>query len=48
MKDSIIPIVSQAREGDAAAFAELVRRFKDMAVSYAYGILQDPEALSRV
>ena len=34
-------IVSEAQSGDPAAFAELVRRFQDMAVGYAARILDD-------
>ncbi len=42
--DSFVPIVNQAKAGDSAAFEELVRRFQDMAVSYAYGVLGDPHS----
>ena len=33
------PIVSRARQGDAKAYEELVRRFQAMAVGYAYALL---------
>jgi RNA polymerase sigma factor (sigma-70 family) len=39
--DALDVIVAQAREGDADAFAVLVRRFQDMAVGYGYSILHD-------
>jgi|GEM_PF-1678873 RNA polymerase sigma factor (sigma-70 family) len=42
--DSFVLIVNQAKAGDSAAFEELVRRFQDMAVSYAYGVLGDPHS----
>lgn len=34
-------LVNRARDGDTDAYADLVRRFQDMAVGYAYGILRD-------
>lgn len=34
-------LVTNAQAGDPAAFGDLVRRFQDMAVGYAYTILQD-------
>ena len=34
-------IVERSREGDLEAFAELVRRFQDMAHGYAYSVLGD-------
>ncbi len=34
-------IVARAQDGDAEAFAVLVRRFQDMAVGYGYSILHD-------
>jgi RNA polymerase sigma factor (sigma-70 family) len=39
--DALDVIVGRAREGDADAFAVLVRRFQDMAVGYGYSILHD-------
>ena len=39
--DALDVIVARAREGDADAFAVLVRRFQDMAVGYGYSILHD-------
>ena len=38
---NLTQIVLQAREGDGAAFEELVHRFQDMAVGYAVRILND-------
>ena len=35
------PIVARARKGDPQAYDELVRRFQDMAVGYAYALLGD-------
>ena len=34
-------LVAEAQTGDEQAFGELVRRFQDMAVGYAFGILSD-------
>ena len=39
--DALDVIVARAREGEAEAFAVLVRRFQDMAVGYSYSILHD-------
>src|SRR6185312_7492303 len=39
--DALEVIVTRARDGDAEAFAALVRRFQDMAVGYGYSILHD-------
>jgi RNA polymerase sigma factor (sigma-70 family) len=39
--DALDVIVARAREGEAEAFAVLVRRFQDMAVGYGYSILHD-------
>lgn len=39
--DALNDIVVRAREGDADAFAALVRRFQDMAVGYGYSMLHD-------
>jgi RNA polymerase sigma factor (sigma-70 family) len=39
--DALDVIVAKARDGDAEAFAVLVRRFQDMAVGYGYSILHD-------
>lgn len=41
MKSDIIPLILQAQDGDRAAFSQLVQRFQDMAVGYAYSILGD-------
>jgi DNA-directed RNA polymerase specialized sigma24 family protein len=34
-------IVIRAQSGDRAAFGELVRRFQDMAVGYAFSVIGD-------
>ena len=39
--DALDGIVGRARDGDADAFAVLVRRFQDMAVGYGYSLLHD-------
>ncbi len=39
--DALEVIVARAREGDADAFATVVRRFQDMAVGYGYSMLHD-------
>ena len=39
--EKLSPIVTRARQGDARAYEELVRRFQDMAVGYAYALLGD-------
>ena len=39
--DALHELVTRAREGDADAFAAVVRRFQDMAVGYGYSILHD-------
>ena len=39
--DALDAIVARAREGDADAFATVVRRFQDMAVGYGYSMLHD-------
>lgn len=39
--ESVAVLVGRSRTGDAEAFAELVRRFQDMAVGYAYSLLKD-------
>ena len=39
--DALNDIVARAREGDADAFAVLVRRFQDMAVGFGYSMLHD-------
>ena len=39
--DALEVIVARAQDGDAEAFAALVRRFQDMAVGYGYSILHD-------
>jgi RNA polymerase sigma factor (sigma-70 family) len=39
--DALEVIVARAQDGDAEAFAVLVRRFQDMAVGYGYSILHD-------
>jgi RNA polymerase sigma factor (sigma-70 family) len=39
--DALNDIVVRAREGDADAFAVLVRRFQDMAVGFGYSMLHD-------
>jgi RNA polymerase sigma factor (sigma-70 family) len=37
----IATLIHQTRDGDTNAFAEVVRRFQDMAMSYAYSLLHD-------
>lgn len=37
----LAPLVIRSRQGDSPAFEELVRRFQDMAVGYAYALLGD-------
>ena len=39
--DSLASLVERSRAGDTDAFAVVVRRFQDMAVGYAYSLLQD-------
>jgi RNA polymerase sigma factor (sigma-70 family) len=39
--EQVETLVVRAREGDANAFGELVRRFQDMAVGYAYALIGD-------
>ncbi len=39
--EKLPPIVARARGGDPQAYDELVRRFQDMAVGYAYALLGD-------
>ena len=39
--EELAPIVIRARQGESRAFEELVRRFQDMAVGYAYSLLGD-------
>ena len=39
--EQLAPIVIRARQGESGAFEELVRRFQDMAVGYAYSLLGD-------
>lgn len=39
--DALDGIVGRARDGEADAFAVLVRRFQDMAVGYGYSLLHD-------
>ena len=39
--EQLAPIVIRARQGESRAFEELVRRFQDMAVGYAYSLLGD-------
>src|SRR5215475_3275057 len=38
---SLESLVHSVREGDADAYASIVRRFQDMAVGYGYSILRD-------
>ena len=37
----LAPLVIRSRQGESLAFEELVRRFQDMAVGYAYALLGD-------
>ena len=37
-------LILQAKQGDVAAYSEIVRRFQDTAVGYAYGILGNHDA----
>lgn len=39
--EPLVKLVEQSREGRLEAYGELVRRFQDMAVGYAYAILGD-------
>jgi RNA polymerase sigma factor (sigma-70 family) len=39
--DALNDVVARAREGNADAFAVVVRRFQDMAVGYGYSLLHD-------
>ena len=39
--EQLAPIVIRARQGESRAFEELVRRFQDMAVGYAFSMLGD-------
>jgi RNA polymerase sigma factor (sigma-70 family) len=39
--DALNDVVIRARDGDADAFAVVVRRFQDMAVGYSYSMLHD-------
>lgn len=39
--EELAPIVMRARQGENRAYEELVRRFQDMAVGYAYSLLGD-------
>lgn len=39
--ETVVTLVRQAQSGDAGAFAQLVARFQDMAVGYAYSLLGD-------
>jgi RNA polymerase sigma factor (sigma-70 family) len=39
--ESLQALILRARGGDADAYAEIVRRFQDMAVGYSYAILRD-------
>lgn len=40
-KESITSLIEAAQKGDENAFAELVRRYQDMAVGYAVAVLRD-------
>ena len=37
----LLALVTQAQAGDLEAFESLVHRFQDMAVGYAYSVLND-------
>ncbi|HEU4387618.1 MAG TPA: sigma-70 family RNA polymerase sigma factor [Blastocatellia bacterium] len=39
--EDLAVLVTRARDGDADAFGAIVRRFQDMAVGYAYSLLQN-------
>src|SRR5438045_6997413 len=39
--ESLQAVIVRTRSGDADAYAEIVRRFQDMAVGYSYAILRD-------
>ena len=41
MMTELAHIIQHAQAGDLTAFGDLVRRFQDMAVGYAYGVLGD-------
>ena len=40
---AVVDLVSRARRGDGAAFAELIRRHERLALGVAYGVLHDPQ-----
>ena len=39
--EELTPVLARAQDGDLDAFGELVKRFQDMAVFYAYSVLGD-------
>ena len=39
--EELIPLVNRAQAGDLPAYGQLVERFQDMAVGYAYSLLGD-------
>jgi len=39
--DNLTTLVKSARRGDSGAYEQVVRRFQDMAVGYAYSLLGD-------
>ena len=39
--EALETLIAQARDNDLEAYSEIVRRFQDMAVGYAYSVLRD-------
>ena len=39
--EALKPLITRAQTGDLSGFGEIVRRFQNMAVGYAYSILGD-------
>src|SRR5438046_10738641 len=40
---AVVDLVSRARRGDGASFAELIRRHERLALGVAYGVLHDAQ-----
>jgi RNA polymerase sigma-70 factor (ECF subfamily) len=40
---AVVDLVSRARRGDGASFAELIKRHERLALGVAYGVLHDPQ-----
>jgi hypothetical protein len=39
--EEMVALIQQAQQGDTDAYAEIVRRFQDLAYGYAYAYLND-------